>query len=164
MILMTKERSVSIEELEQGLPIDEHDLNGALLRQPDLLYKVSKELTLQTSRRDAAKQMLAEVEAEVDAAIRHDAQVNDEKITEKEVASQKILDKDVQDAEKELLRLSLAVGQLGALKEAYQQRSYALRGLIDLYVANYFGDASSPTKTMRTDAIKRQMAEERVRR
>ena len=135
---------ISIEELEEGLPIDEHALDEALLRQPDFLYQVSKRLALQTSRRDSAKQLLTETEARVDAEIRNDAYKADEKITEKEVSSQKILNKEVQTAERQLLNLNLIVGQLNALKEAYQQRSYMLRELTSLYIANYYGDA--PTK------------------
>jgi hypothetical protein len=131
-----------IEELEQGLLIDEDALDEALFQQPDLFYRVSKQLALSVSYRDQTKQEKEDTEARVDAQLRHDAEIDDEKITEKEIESQKRLNKDVQKAARELLRLNKEVGSLTALKESFQQRSFVLNKLVDLYTAGYFGDAN----------------------
>jgi K+-sensing histidine kinase KdpD len=134
-----------ISELENMLILDENALDEALEQQPDLFYRVSKELALTVSRRDFAKQTKEEVEATVDAKIRHTAAVQDEKITERQIESEKRLHKDVQKAIKDLFVLNEKVGHLSALKEAFQQRSYVLKSLCDLYIAGYFGSNMSGT-------------------
>ncbi len=133
----------TIERLEPLLQIDENGLDEALISQPDAYYRVSRLLTLQISRRDAAKQLVEEAEAEADLEIRSRAQKADQKITENEIKSKKILDEDVKHAESELLALNRSVGQLQALKEAFTQRGYALKSLADLYIANYYSTNSS---------------------
>lgn len=157
-----------ISDLETGLRIDEHELSGSLLEQPELFYRVSKALALQVSRRDAAKQVVAETEAKVDMEVRRAAQVAEEKITEKQVAAEVLLSSKVQTAVAEHQRLALDVGKLTALKEAFSQRSYVLKDMVALYISNYYGDASnSSTRQVRADAgerAKQAMREERARR
>lgn len=131
------------EVLEGGLPIDEHALDEALQQQPELFYQVSKMLALQVSRRDAAKQQVAEVEAAIDTELRNDAKKAEEKISEKQLEALKIQDPEVKVAYREYLELCQTVGLLTALEKAYQQRSYVLKDLVTLYVANYFGDGSN---------------------
>jgi len=96
-------------------------------------------LALLISNRDEAKQNLKEAEARTDAKIRHDAEVAGERITEKVVESQKLVQRDVLAAKDALFTLEREVGQMWALKEAFQSRSYAIRDLIQLYIANYYG-------------------------
>lgn len=140
----TKARDLeSVEELEQGLRIDEHALDEALIAQPESFYRVSKRLALLTSRRDAAKQALAEEEARCDGQIRSDAAKEKEKLTETEIKNMIRLDKDVGKAQTELNQLGREVGLLGALKEAFQQRSYVLKDLTSLHIANYYAPNSS---------------------
>lgn len=134
--------AVAIEELEAGLLIDEEALEEALFQQPDLFYRVSKQLAMTISLRDGLKQDKEDTEARVDAKLRHEAEVNDEKITEREIDSKKRLDKDVSKASRELLRLNTEVGKLTALKESFQQRSFVLNKLVDLFTAGYFGDVN----------------------
>lgn len=155
----TVSQTPSISDLEEGLAIDEDALEESCIRQPELFYRVAKELALQTSRRDAANQMVKEAEAKADGQIRHDAQVAEEKITEKEIESQKRLHRDVKSAIEYALLIGENVGQLGALKEAYQQRGYVLKGLIELHVTGYFGDPSNTNTTSRTAISRRNKAE-----
>lgn len=129
-----------LEELEAGLLIDKNDLDEELIRHPDLFYRVSKELTMLTSRRDAAKQEIAAVEAEADARARRAMRKGDEKVTEPEVKARIRLDKDVEDAYRVHQDLARDVGLFSALKEAYQSRSYVIKDLVQLWIANYYGD------------------------
>jgi hypothetical protein len=135
------EKSI-LERLEPYLQIDENALDEALIRQPDYYYQISKALALQISRRDAAKQLVEEAEANADIEIRRRGAKEDKKFTEGDIKSQKVLNIDVQNAERELLELNRSVGLLTALKESFQQRGYALNKLVDLYVSGYFGDAT----------------------
>jgi hypothetical protein len=129
-------------ELEKGLKIDENALEEVLQQQADLFYRVAKELALRISLRDQAKQELAEIEAEADIDLRKDARVNEEKITEKEIEAKKKLDTKVQRASDRFLKLTLQVGQWGALKDAYIQRSYVLKDMVALYLRSYYADSS----------------------
>jgi hypothetical protein len=132
---------------EKDLRIDEHALEEALLDQPSLFYHVSREVALLVSQRDAAKQELQEIEALVDAEIRHDFEVSGDKITEKQVESAKLLDKRVKIAKRKLSELNEQLGLASALKEAFSQRAYALKDLVALYVANYYGqDTERPAR------------------
>lgn len=140
-----------IEDLEPGLAIDEHALEEALQQQPDLFYRVSKALALLISERDEAKMELQTVEAEIDMEIRREAMDNDEKVTVGEVEARRRIHKKVVAANLRLIDFNKQVGQYSALKEAFQQRSYVLKSLSELYIANYYGDvqSSSGTRHMR---------------
>jgi hypothetical protein len=161
----TKEQD-DFAELEAGLHIDENGLDDALMEQTELFYRVSKEYSLLVSRRDAAKQNVDEVKAEVDLQYRQDARNENEKVTEKEIEAKVRMDKDVVAAIDAHLKLNRAVGVYGALKEAYQQRNYVLKELSGLYVANYYGDvthssAKSAMLERRGDQARRAMNEAR---
>lgn len=129
---------IAVDQLEEGLQIDEHALDDALVRQPDMFYRVSKHLALLTSKRDAKKQELSEEEARADAEFRNVAHKQKDKTTETELKNMIRLDRAVRKVSDELLALNRKVGEVSALKEAYQQRSYVLKDLVNLYIANYY--------------------------
>ena len=157
----TKSADDFIIELEAGLRINEHELDGALQEQPELFYHVAKELALMISQRDQAKQHLAEIEAEVVVALNEKARANDEKVTVKEIESLKDTDEDVLAAAKNFYQLSAMVGKLGALKEAYVQRSYVLKDMVTLYVNNYYGsgDGMQQTREQSKNQVRDQVKE-----
>lgn len=158
--------TISIEQLEKGLLIDEHALDDELIRHPHLFYLVSKRLTLLVSRRDAKKQELAEVEARVDGDIRETAQKHKDKMTDTAVKQLVKLDDDVVKTTKELLELNRQVGVWTALKEAFQARSYVLKDLVNLYVANYYGSdgVSGSRNALRDHAASRVRENLKMRR
>ena len=160
------QNSPTITDLEKGLRIDEDALDEALLIHSDLFYRVSKQLTLLVSQRDAADQEKKEIEARVDAQLRHDAEVSESKTTEPQIKNDIRRDKDVIKAIDKLLELDKQVGQWQALKEAFLQRSYMLKAMCDLYIAGYFGanmdGASSRMTEHDADANRREM--DRLRR
>ena len=127
-----------LQELESALAIDQHALDEALREQPEHFYRVSKAYAMEVSRRDAAKQALGDAEAAADLAVRQEAQDNDRKITEGEVRATVQTMKQVVAARSRLHALSETAGKLAALKEAFGQRSYALKDLVGLFLANYY--------------------------
>lgn len=133
---------VTLIELESALSIDPNALDEALVVHPEAFYRVAKKLALEISRRDASKKNLAEIEAEVDARIRHDAEVADEKVTEKSIESTKRTHPRVKKAIEELHKLNESVGLLSALKESFIQRGNALRELPQLHLSGYYGEVS----------------------
>lgn len=128
------------EELQQALMIDEHDLERECRDQAVMFYNVSELNTLAQSRRDEAKQKLAEIEAEVDSDIRYDAEVAGERVTEPAIKSQIKLNKRYQKAARELKILQIEVGKLSGLERSYDHRKEMLKLLVRLYLANYFGE------------------------
>lgn len=144
---MAEDRTPKLyQELEASLQIDEHALNEAIEEQPNLFYRISRELALLESQRDAAKQALMDEEAKVDTRLRFLARKSEtarkqDKLTEGEIKAQTRLNPDVGRALQVYLALSQQVGLYEALKESYKQRSYALGHLVELYIAGYYGQA-----------------------
>jgi hypothetical protein len=162
----TSPKQPSIADLEKGLRIDENALDEALLTHPDVFYRVSRQLTLLISQRDAIDQEKKEIEARVDAQLRHDAEVTETKTTETQIKSDTRRDKDVIRITDKLLEYNKQVGQWQALKEAFLQRSYMLKAMCDLYVAGYFGanmDAST-SRMKEHDANSNRRDMDRLRR
>jgi hypothetical protein len=155
-------------DLEEALRIDENALEVALRDQPTQFYRVSSAYAIAISRRDAAKQALQDAEAGADLAVRREAQEEDRKITEGEVKATAQTSAGVLSARDRLNALAEQVGRLGALKEAFQQRSYALKDLAGLYVANYYtaSEDNAMTRAVRdrdASAARRAMNAERRR-
>ena len=127
-----------LKQLEAKLVIDEHALDIALREHPDLLYKVASELALAISNRDEAKQELEQIQAQVDSELRKAALISDQKVTETSIQSNKNTDKRVIAANDVFLEKSYEAAKWTALRSAYEQRSYSLSKLVDLFLANYF--------------------------
>ena len=158
-----------INTLEAKLQIDPHALDTALREHPDLFYKVASELALAISNRDESKQNLDEIEAVVDLEIRAESARLGEKTTEKEVESHKKTDKRVMSANDVFIEEKLNTARWTALKDAYEQRSYALSKLVDLYLANYYS-SNQDNRTggadfinARVEQIKQQNQRQRVK-
>jgi hypothetical protein len=159
----------TIIEMEQNLAIDENALDEAWQSQPESYYKVAKLQALYVSRRDAAKQHLKITEAAADRDIRRGAAQDGEKIAAAEVAKLVELEKDVRQANEQLISAQHSVAVLQALCTAFEQRGKALSGMSSLYTTNYFQRSSavggeSKVKDHHAETARREMADERRRR
>jgi hypothetical protein len=141
------DREKTFDELEDGLAIDKFNLDDDIIQQPELYRIVSQRYELEVSKRDAAKQTLTEVEANIDAEIRNDAAKHNERITENDIKSQVAIHREVLAAKQDLHVLSQSVGQLKGLEKAYDHRMKALDLLVRLHGSQYF---STPTKVLGT--------------
>ncbi len=126
----------TIAALERLLPIDEHNLEGERATQHDKLYIAAKELALAISRRDAVKKHIKEMDARLSEEFRHR-----EDLTVKACADKVMLHPEMIDSSDELLECEKMVGLWGAMKDAMEQRSYALSGLIQLFLSQHYGEA-----------------------
>lgn len=161
--MFVSNRSVEqvLDDLQPGLKIDEHELDKACQQHAELFQGVADALTFALSRRDEAKAILAEVEAAVDLELRR-KKGRSEKLTNPEVAAMVCIDQRVYDAKRQHLRLVHEASRLAALKESFEQRSYQLKQMTQLYLASYFGDISetgsnSQMKTVRSEYVKKQL-------
>jgi hypothetical protein len=154
-----------IEELKKLLVIDKLSLDDEIIRQPSLFFQISEAYVTAVGERDTLKEQLATIDAEIDGELRSGAQT---RITDTAVKNLVQCDKDHKKAFKKYIDAKVKADQLGALKEAFNQRSFMLRDLASLYVANYFDHSSiqgtsSQDKTV-YDARRRTLAEARQRR
>ena len=155
------------DRLQAGIAIDKLALDECLIEQPQLFFEVSERLALLMSQRDAAKDNLKVVEAEIDDIIRGDAAQEDKKITETAVKKQIEAHRDVIAANKKLRDLNQQVAHIGALKEAYSQRSYMLREVVALHLAGYYDTATAGTRKTTQEDIdqtRKRINDERQRR
>ena len=168
--IIMQNKQITIEDLEKDLRIDEHALEDALKVHAETFYKVSEQMTLLLSQRDEAKQSLEEIEAEVDIELRRAAAISDERVTDTAIANQRKSDRRVRTATSNHLKLKHEAARWAALKESFEQRSYALSKLVDLYIANYYGavehKAPRPQPSLRdikANQIRNEMSTKRHR-
>ncbi len=141
-----------IEELKGTLNIDKNALDEELVQSPELLFKVSDAYIAAIDIRDALKNDLAVAEAEADKAIRANADKSGEKVTEGSIKARVLTHKDRVKAYNAFLDAKLAADRLGALKEAFTLRGYAIRELCQLFTSNYYQERSI-RRDAREDAI-----------
>lgn len=151
-------------KLEAALAIDEDALEEGHRDQPQAFYQVAKALALATSQRDGGKKALEETEAEVDLRHRQMAAASEEKITEPGLKSKLALNAQVKAARDRLLKLDHRVKKLTALKEAFEMRSFALNKLVDLYIHNYYGEASHRAAVDTVKSLNARQARAELRR
>lgn len=134
--------NLSLSELKANLAIDKMALDDEVIRQPSLFYEISEALTEAAAERDAAKEELATVDAEIDGRVRAKFAKGDMKATDKTVASHVLIDSAHEKAFTSWLTAKTKADKLEALKDAFKQRSYMLRDLVALYTANYYEESS----------------------
>lgn len=138
---------MTLAELQEQLAIDKSVLDDEVIRQPTLFYMISELLTDAAAERDAAKENLASVDAELSGKWRRKLIGAYPRVTDAMVASNVITDPDHEKAFDTYLVSKTKADKFLALKEAFQQRSYMLRDLVSLYSANYYEVSSiKPTQ------------------
>lgn len=138
----------SYEELEQELLIDPDDLDQELTRHVENYYAVSKQYMVAVSKRDEAKKDFKEVSGELYFEVRGVLSDTESRVTEGMVEAQTVQETKYQKANNILIEAEKAVNDWSALKSAYESRSFALRDLVQLYIAGYFG--TQPAGSART--------------
>lgn len=142
-----RSNDLSIEELEDGLQIDEHALEIECRDHSPRYYQVSKMLALATSERDLLAKELKEAEGQFDVDYRREAFGRDEKVTDKSVEAERKSDKKISQLNSALLDADKQVKMLAALERSYEKRSYMLGHLVELWVKNYYSDSASNKKS-----------------
>lgn len=122
-------------QLKERLVIDEDALSECLVEQPQLYYDAANSYVQAISMRDAAKLELEEIGAQLDKAIRLAAEKSGAKITEARVQQEIHLDSGYKAKRVEVLELSEQADQLQVLRDSFSQRSFMLRELVALRIA-----------------------------
>lgn len=134
---------MKIAEFRKYLEIEKSTLDDEIVRQPSLFFEVSEAFALAAAERDVLKDSIATIDANLDAEVR--ASFGDAKVTEAMVKSKVQANPEHEKAFTNWLTAKEQADLLGALKEAFQQRSYMLRDLVSLYTANYFEQSAIKT-------------------
>jgi hypothetical protein len=127
---MTK--TLTPDDFRARLAIDRSDIDTMLEDHPILTLEVGEMQTAAIAVRDAMKLELEELHAYLDQKIRHDAAVAEEKTTEKAIENQIVNSKEMKALQRKYLDAKAEADSWGPMREAVNQRSYALRALVDL--------------------------------
>ena len=153
-------------QLRGALIIDKDRLEEAVLRQPDLFFQVAEQYSLAVSRRDAARDNLSRMDAEIARNIRADLAKRNEKDTASVVTDLIILDARHIQAAEQFAKLKQASDEWGTLKESYEQRMRMLRELVSLYSTGYWtnagaGRTNATVRNALADQARERMEEKR---
>lgn len=156
-----------ITSLEAQCKVDKDDLDRGWVEQPELYWHVTNLHALWSARRDEVKDRLKKTEAAVDMEIREMAAANKEKVTESGIAALVATNAKVMSLKESLVRHNYTVARLAGLKEAFDQRKEALKGLSQLYVSRYYTTDSATERDetrSRIEEATRQRRRERLRK
>lgn len=131
---MSEERKIPA-DFQAKLRIDVDDLDTALVEQPDLFYRVAEAFVQAVALRDRIKLELEQVTAEEDHNIRVEAAKKEEKITEASIQQRLRTVKVVMDLSEDALDTRTRADSWLALKEAFHQRSFMLRELVQRQIS-----------------------------
>ena len=125
----------TLEHYRKYLVIDKDDLDKCLMEQPETYYHVSYAFAQAVAERDATKLDLEELQAKLGLDLRAQAIKDDEKLTEGSLQQKLTTMPKIQDLQRLRLEKTKNAESWQVLKEAFQQRSFMLRELVALYIA-----------------------------
>lgn len=153
-----------------NLTIDRDDLDGELVRHPQMYWEASEASVLAASRRDGMKQSMDQLDASLFKRLRIKLVSKGEKDTDTAVKAAVERHPEHKQAVEDYLESVKAAALAEAFKWAVDQRGKALRELASLYVSNYYAADSARSKSAgeAREALqgenRRRIAEERARR
>jgi hypothetical protein len=135
-----------LNELKDKLAVDKDSLDEELVQQPALLHAIHEAYEDALADRDDYKEQLTTLEAALDLEFR----TIEPKPTETALKSMVQIDERRQKLYRQYALARHKVGELGALKDAYKDKSHMLRELCGLYLAKYY-EQNSVKATAETD-------------
>lgn len=138
------------DDLRKRLQIDKRDLDTEIAQNPEMFADAGDMTTDANSERDTAKEALDQMDAELYFKCKEDLEEEGGKPTETAIKMAVEMHMDHIKATDRYLDAKRKAEKLGVLKESFQMRSYALKDMAGLYVANYFT----------TDSVRRGPADE----
>lgn len=132
-----------VKDRVRDLEIDVDALDNELTSVGQIFQKIGEAIAFATSRRDQAKDELALVLADLDIIVRQDMVQENVKVTESAVKRATLKHPDTQGATNRLRAREEELMRLQALEKSFTQRSYAIRELVSLHLAAYFGTTAN---------------------
>ena len=129
---------MTYDELKSRLEINKSKLDEEISQQPMLFQEIAEIYENAVAERDALKEYLATIDAE----LFRDYKLDDPKATEAMVKSLVQTDKEHKKAFLVWLEAKTKASKLGVLKEAFESRGNMLKHLASLYVTGYYETTS----------------------
>lgn len=136
-------------EYRSLLLIDKNAMDDMWLQQPRIVQEIGERVALESSRRDEAKDQLADIGATVDSEVREAHAEDEKKPTETAIKNEVKQDSRVVRAQRRLRLFELNVARLQALSTSFHQRRYALQDLTTLWIGGYFTSNSGAARDAR---------------
>ncbi len=157
------------DELRHKLRIDKHALDDEVEHQPELYGEVAEAASLAKSQIESLEEQIKELEADIDTQARADAETEGDRITENAIKAIIASDQDRKEMVIKLLDARYMQRRLEALTTSFRHRSYALRDMVDLFLASYYSSRSASgmhedKKDAEVDRISGKMNERREKR
>lgn len=128
-------------ELHCSLIIDKHNLDEAIIKQPQLYFEVSSMLASLIDARDASKENLSRVDANIATELRVYYEKEGTKFTQSSIAEEVLQDQKHFASFNEFNICRRNVNSWSSLKEAYEQRARMLSHITKLWVSQYFSES-----------------------
>lgn len=157
------------DELRHKLRIDKHALDDEVEHQPELYGEVAEAASLAKSQTESLEEQIKELEADLDTQARADADNEGDRITENAIKAIIASDEDRKEMVIKQLNARHTQRRLEALTTSFRHRSYALRDMVDLFLASYYSSRSASgmqedRKEAEVDRLTGKMKERREKR
>lgn len=133
-------KDLTLKAAEELLRIERSLLDEECRTQAEVFYRIASNYTIAVSRRDAEKDKLVGVDAEVADNYRREAELNNKKMTEGKLKELVQLDPRHKKAFISYSDCKLEADKWGILKDSFLQRATMLKELCGLYISGYFAD------------------------
>ncbi len=148
----------SLDFYRDRLQIDRNALDDELASQSQLFWEVGEGYVLCTGKRDALKVEVSRLHSQLGLTERLALAEAGLKVTEASIEERVLTNADMIAVGNSYLTAKANADTWATMKESYTQRSYALKDLVALYIAGYFGDV---TPKRASDVIDDRKHEER---
>ena len=113
-----------------------------MVRQPELYWHVADHYAIAVSKRDELKEEYRRIDAELAIELRDSIEDEKKKCTEAMVQAAVASHPKHMEARSAFMESSLKADRWQALKEAFEQRGWALRELCRMFLASYYAESS----------------------
>lgn len=128
-----------VAEIRGLLKIDKFDLDNEAAIQPELYFRVAEAQRRASFVAFRAKEDLVAVRASVYRKVRAElAKDESVKVTESLIENGIVTDPEMKAAQRDRQKAEADADMLMSLKDSMQQKSYMIRELVELYMAQYF--------------------------
>jgi len=142
---MDKDVEDFVSTYEHFLRIDPNDLDNAIIEHPEYYWHICRRYALTVSIRDEAKDNLKQSAADLFLTYKQDFENAGTRATEAVVNASVECDTNQMALVKEYRERCLDVSIMEGIKAAFEQRSYALKELVDMHCVNYNASESNTT-------------------
>jgi len=150
----------------KDLIIDKNDLDRELMEQADSFFKCAEQYALAVSEAAAAKDNVKKVMGKAYKNFSKRTNSNGKPLTQDMIKAMVDSCKDVRLARKKWHEKILSEGRWGALKDAWAQRSFLLKDLVQMHIKTYLTDdsVSAPRRDFGDDSGRKNLAAARKKR